>query len=144
LVLTVGAVGDTVFEMDTLATGVTVMEAEAEVESWPFGRGLLADWVSVAVLTTGLPPFEPLTVARMTIEAESPTTRVPMFHVRVLPEAEADVVAPSAVVGATAGATSVAASPDAVPVAAAVSVADAPPPATAEMVVPVVMLAPIM
>ena len=70
---TVGFVGDTVFEIDTFAAGVTVMDAEADVVSVPFGKGVDADCVSTAVLTMGLPPLEPSTSARRTIDAESPS-----------------------------------------------------------------------
>ena len=34
---------DTVFVIDTFAAGVTVMDADAEVLSCPFGSGVLAD-----------------------------------------------------------------------------------------------------
>ena len=139
---TVGFVGDTVFVIETLAAGVTVMEAEAEVVSPPLGSGVAADCVSTAVFTTGLPPLEPSTSASSTMEAESPTANVPMFQVTVLPEAEAEVASPSAVVGAVAGVTRVTVSLAAVPVAAALRVAEAPPPATAVIVVPVVTWAP--
>ena len=65
-----------------------------------------------------------------------------MFQVSVSPLDDAVVVAPSAVVGAVAGVTTVIASLATVPVAAEVIVADAPPPATAEMVEPVVISVP--
>ena len=137
-----GLVGDTVFEIDTLATGVTVMDADAEVVSRPFGSGVDADCVSTAVFTIGVPPLDPSISANSTMEAESPSAKVPIFQVRVLPDAEAEVEAPSAVVGAEAGATSVTASLAAVPVAATLRVADPPPPATEAMVVPVTMSGP--
>ncbi len=137
-----GFAGDTVFEIDTLATGVTVIDADADVVSRPSGSGVDADWVSTAVFTMGLPPLEPSTSASNTMEAESPSANAPMFQVSVLPDATADVVSPSAVVGADSGVTRVTDSLAAVPVAATLSVADAPPPATEEIVDPVTMPAP--
>jgi hypothetical protein len=78
------------FCSSTFATGVGVIVADADAEVAPDVSGVVADWVSVAVLTIAVVP---VTVTLMTSCKEAGAAMVPTVQVTVSPDS--DTVVPA-------------------------------------------------